>query len=260
MKGLMFKYLVFLTSMHFTINETTKMTVKIRTAVVLVGGSGLRCRPLTEDLPKCMIPLHSKPLIYWTLTWLKGFGFEHAVLGVSYHKEVVMKYVRENDIGIKVDFSEHTLEGETGEGFRLAIKRHVADENFLAMNGDELTNMNLEKFVDFHLAQKGITTIAVSPMLSPYAVIETEGTNIVGFKEKPILEDKLVSTGIYMFNHAILDYLPEKGKIEKTAFPELAKKGLLKAYLLGEKERWLTVNSLKDLSVAEKEFSSIRGM
>jgi NDP-sugar pyrophosphorylase family protein len=207
-----------------------------------------------------MIPLRGKPLIYWVLTWLKGFGFEHAVLGVSYHKEVVMKYVKENYQDMKVDFSEHTQEGETGEGFRLAIKRHVPDENFLAMNGDELTNMNLDKFAEFHLAQKGIATVAVSPMQSPFAVLEIEGTNIVGFKEKPLLEDKLVSAGIYMFNHAIADYLPEVGKIEETAFPRLVQKGLLKAYPMGKKEHWLTVNSVKDLSVAEREFSSIRGL
>ena len=211
-------------------------------------------------MPKCMIPLHGKPLIYWTLTWLKKYGVEHAVLGVSYRKEVVMKYVNEKQLGMKIDFSEHTQEGETGEGFRLAIKRHVPDENFLAMNGDELTNLNLEKFVDFHLAHKGVVTVAVSPMESPYAVLEIDGENIVRFLEKPRLEDKLVSAGIYVFNHAICDYLPEVGKIEKTAFPQLAKKGLLKAYRLGKAERWLTVNSVKDLSIAEKEFASIRGM
>lgn len=236
------------------------MAVKIRTAVVLVGGSGLRCRPLTEDMPKCMIPLHGKPLIHWTLMWLKDFGFEHAVLGVSYLKDEVIKYVHDNSPGIKVDFSEHTQEGETGEGFRLAIERHVPDDNFLAMNGDELTNMNLEKFVDFHLAQKGIATIAVSPMESPYAVLDITGNDIVGFLEKPLLEDKLVSAGIYVFNHKICDYLPKIGKIEKTAFPQLAKEGLLKAYRLEKNERWLTVNTVKDLSAAEKEFVKIRGI
>jgi mannose-1-phosphate guanylyltransferase len=259
MRRLMFIYLVFLTQCT-TLNENEKMAAKVRTAVVLVGGSGLRCRPLTEDLPKCMIPLRGKPLIYWILTWLKDFGFEHAVLGVSYHKEIVIKYIKENDLNIKVDFSEHTQEGETGEGFRLAIKRHVPDEEFLAMNGDELTNMNLTKFIDFHLAQRGIATVAVSPMQSPYAVLEIKGTNIIGFKEKPLLEDKLVSAGIYVFNHEICDYLPQVGKIEETAFPKLAKKGLLKAYPMGKNERWLTVNSVKDLSVAEKEFSSLRGI
>jgi len=235
------------------------MTKKIRTAVVLVGGSGLRMRPLTEDQPKCMIPLRGKPLLYWTLNWLRDQGFDHVVLGVSHRKEEVIKYVKENPLGIKVDFSEHTQEGETGEGFRLAIKRHVNDENFLAMNGDELTNMNLEKFVDFHLAQKGIATITVSPMRSPFAVLEIKGNDIVEFKEKPILADKLINAGIYVFNHAIYDYLPTIGSIEKTSFPVLAEKRLLKAYRLGNDERWLTINSVKDLSIAEKEFELIRG-
>jgi mannose-1-phosphate guanylyltransferase len=234
------------------------MTIEIRTAVVLVGGVGLRMRPLTEDLPKCMIPLHGRPLIYWTLTWLKHYGLEHVVLGVSYRKEAVISYVKENPLGIKVDFSEHTQEGETGEGFRLAIKRHVDDEDFFAMNGDELTNLNLEEFAAFHLRHKPIATIAVSPMHSPFAVLEINGDDITGFREKPILEDKLVSAGIYIFNHAISDYLPMKGSIEKTAFPLLAEKRLLKAYKLSENERWLTINSVKDLSMAEHEFASIR--
>ncbi len=236
------------------------MTLKIRTAVVLVGGSGLRMRPLTEDLPKCMIPLHGKPLLYWTLTWLRDIGFDHVVLGVSHRKEVVIKYVKENPLGINVDISEHTEEGETGEGFRLAIERHVNDENFLAMNGDELTNMNLEKFVDFHFAEKGLATIAVSPMRSPFAVLELKGTNIVEFKEKPLLEDKLINAGIYVFNHSICNYLPQIGSIEKTAFPALAEKHLLKGYRLSNGERWLTINSVKDLSIAEKEFDSLRGL
>jgi NDP-sugar pyrophosphorylase family protein len=234
------------------------MTAKIKTAVVLVGGSGLRMRPLTEDMPKCMIPLHGKPLIYWTLSWLKSYDFDHAVLGVSYCKDVVINYVNDNPLGIRVDFSEHTIEGETGEGFRLAIKRHVTDENFLAMNGDELTNLNAKAFGDFHLARKGIATIAVSPMQSPFAVLGIDGNDIVEFKEKPLLEDKLVSSGIYMFNHAIADYLPTTGSVEKTAFPKLASKRLLKAYMLKNDERWLTVNCVKDLSIAETQFSSLR--
>lgn len=235
------------------------MTLRIRTAVILVGGSGLRLRPITNDIPKCMIPLHGKPLIFWTLTWLKESGVEHAVLGVSYLKEKVIQYVTENQqaIGIEVDFSEHTQEGETGEGFRLAIKRHVPDETFLAMNGDELTNLNLQNFVDFHRKNKGTVTVAVSPMRSPYAIIETAGVDITEFNEKPLLEDKLVSIGIYVFNQAITKDLPTTGSIEKTTFPFLASQKLIKAYRLCKGERWLTINSLKDLYTAEQEFASL---
>ncbi len=67
-----------------------------------------------------------------------------------------------------------------------------------------------------------------------------------------------MSIGIYIFNRQILKYLPTTGSIERTTFPELAKKRLLKACRLKPDETWLTINSVKDLSVAEKEFVSIR--
>jgi len=235
------------------------MKVKVQSGIILVGGAGLRMHPLTENMPKCMIPLHGKPLLYWTLNWLEKYGFKHIVLGVAYRKEVIIRYVRENPMDITIDFSEHTVEGETGEGFRLAIERHVNDENFLAMNGDELTNLNLQRFAEFHLKHKPIATLAVTPMKSPFGILEIDGNDIIGFKEKTILEDKLVSIGVYIFNHAILDYLPMRASIERTTFPLLAEKRLLKAYKLNENERWLTINSIKDLSIAEKEFKLITG-
>ena len=239
-------------------HEALRTLKKIETAVVLVGGSGLRMRPFTEDMPKCMVPLQGKPLVYWILAWLKSWGFNHVVLGVAYRKEVVISYLKENPPGLKIDISEHTVEGETGEGFRLAISRFVADEDFLAMNGDELTSLNLERLEDTHLENKGVATIAVAPMKSPFGILELNGNNIVGFKEKTLIDNTLVSTGVYIFNHEILNYLPITGSIERTAFPELAKKRLLKACRLKPDEMWLTINSIKDLSTVEKEFASLR--
>ena len=231
---------------------------KIKTAVILVGGSGLRMRPFTEDMPKCMIPLQGKPLIYWILCWLKNYGFNHVVFGVAYRKEVVINYLKENSQGLKIDISEHTVEGETGEGFRLAISRFVTDDDFLAMNGDEITNLNIERLEEIHLRNKAVATIAVAPMRSPFGVLELDGDDIIGFREKTLLENTLVSIGVYILNREILKYLPTTGSIERTAFPQLARKRLLKACRLKPDELWLTINSVKDLSVAEKEFASIR--
>lgn len=218
----------------------------------------MRMRPFTEDVPKCMIPLRGKPVIYWILSWLKEHGFNHIVVGVAYRKEVVINYLKENPQGLKIDISEHTVEGETGEGFRLAISRFVTDEDFLAMNGDEITNLNLERLEEIHLRNKAVATIAVSPMKSPFGMLELDGDDIIGFKEKTLLENVLVSIGVYMFNREILNYIPITGSIERTVFPELAKKRLLKACRLRPDELWLTINSVKELSVAEKEFTSIR--
>jgi mannose-1-phosphate guanylyltransferase len=232
---------------------------KLETAVILVGGSGLRMRPLTQDMPKCMVPLQGKPLIYWILNWLKSYGFKHAVLGVAYQKDIIIDYLKANSQGLKIDFSEHSVEGETGEGFRLAISRFVDDEDFLAMNGDEITNLNIERLEEKHLESNPVATIAVSPMRSPFGILEVEGDDIVGFHEKVLLENTLVSIGVYIFNRQILGYMPETGSIEKTVFPLLAKKRLLKAFRLSSAESWLTINSVKELSLAEKEFALIRG-
>jgi NDP-sugar pyrophosphorylase family protein len=126
------------------------------------------------------------------------------------------------------------------------------------MNGDELSNLNLKSFVDFHLKNKGVVTVATSSMRSPFAIVETNGADITKFNEKPIMEDKLVSIGIYVFNKSITKYLPPIGSIEKTTFPALASKKLIKAYQLSKGEQWLTINSLKDLYTAEEEFASLR--
>lgn len=225
----------------------------MKTAILLVGGASLRMYPLTADKPKCMIEVNGKPILYWVLKWLKSYGIENVVLGVAYKKEVVIDYVKDNDFGLNIMISEHTVEGETSEGFRFAIEKYVKDENFVAMNGDELTNLDLAKMIEYHLINKSLATIAISPLKSPFGIIELWEDNIVGFKEKPIITDKFVSSGIYIFNNKIKNYLPEKGHIEKTTFPLLAEKSLLKAYKLSPNERWATVNTVKDIMVAEEE-------
>lgn len=230
------------------------MQDKIKTAVILVGGAGLRMGPLTEDKPKAMIDVAGKPVIYWVLKWLKSHGIENVILGVAYKKEVIMNYIKKNNsFGMNIKISEHSVEGETGEGFRLAIERYVNDENFIAMNGDELTNLDLSSLIEKHLTNKQIATIAISPLKSPFGIIELWEDSIIGFKEKPIITDKFVSAGIYVFNKKIKEFLPQKGSIERLTFPLLAEKGLIKAYKMSCNERWSTVNTMKDIIKAEEE-------
>lgn len=229
------------------------MQDKIKTAVLLVGGASLRMHPLTVDKPKCMIEVNGKPVLYWVLNWLKSHGIQNIVLGVAYKKEIVIDYTRNNSLGLNIMISEHTVDGETGEGFRLAIDRYVKDDNFVAMNGDELTNLDLSRMVEHHFNNRPLATIAISPLRSPFGIIELWEDSIVGFKEKPLITDKFVSAGIYIFNNKIRDFLPEKGSIEKNTFPLLAEKGLLKSYKMNSNERWTTVNTVKDIMTAEEE-------
>lgn len=224
----------------------------IQTAVVLAGGEGLRLRPITSEIPKAMIPIAGKPLLQWVLEWLKFNSISNIAIGVAYRKEKIMEYFGDGKrFGISIRYSTHTVEGGTAEGFKLAIQRHVEDNTFLAMNGDELVDINVSEFADRHRALGGVGTIAVGPLRSPYGVVEMDGGDIVAFQEKPILRSHFVSVGAYIFSNEILNYLPEKGDVERTAFPKLASEKKLKAYV--HNGFWATVNTMKDLQDVENQ-------
>ena len=228
----------------------------VSTAVVLAGGVGSRLWPLTNNCPKPMVRLLGKPILQWVIEWLRKGGVKHVVLGVAYRKESVVDYFGDGEkFGVNIDYSTHSCEGETGEGFRLAIDRYVDDEVFVAMNGDEITNTSLHRFVKFHLKHKPVASILVSPLKCPFGTIKVDDNHkIIAFDEKPTIHSVLVSTGTYLFDHQIVDYLPSRGRIEETTFPILTKEGALLAYRLNG--QWLTINTHKDLARAKLELKN----
>ena len=230
------------------------MLVLIKTAVILAGGVGLRLRPLTDDSPKAMVLVAGKPLLQWTVEWLRESGIPNIVIGVAYRRQSITDYFQDGrSFGVNVRYSVHSVEGGTAEGFKLAIQRHVRDEQFLAMNGDEIVNIDLKAFAKYHSENGGVVTVAVGPLRSPFGVVELEGTDIVGFQEKPVLKSHLVSMGTYIFSQEILKFLPDKGDVERTAFPKLASMRKLKAYV--HQGFWATVNTMKDLQDLEDQLN-----
>ena len=227
------------------------MKQTIDTAVVLAGGEGSRLRPLTNDVPKPMIRILGKPILQWIIEWLTNNGISNIIIGVAYKKEAVMNYFKDgSEFNCRIKYSTHSVEGETGEGFRLAISRYVDDDIFLAMNGDEISNFNITEIVNYHKRYNPIATLAVTNPKSNFGVIKVDKNGqILSFEEKPILSNILVNIGIYVFNRQIINYLPLKGLIEKTAFPSLVKLNLIRAFPINGD--WLTVNTMKDIKFVE---------
>jgi len=227
------------------------INAKVKTAVVLAGGSGLRLRPLTRDQPKVMVRVLDKPVLQWVIEWLRHSGIKRVILGVAYCKEAVMNYFGDgSEFGVEISYSVHSVDGETGEGFRLAISRYVSDDVFVAMNGDELTNFDLRDMIDLHCRYGQMATIAVANPRSSFGLIEMRKDGLISvFIEKPMIPSLLVSMGVYVFSRSIENYLPEKGRIEEITFPLLIKNKLLRGYRM--KGTWLTVNTAKDLRLAQ---------
>ena len=226
---------------------------KLDTAVVLAGGRGTRLKPITDTLPKPLVKINGKPLLGWILEWLKMYKVTNIVVGVAYLKEKIVNHFGDGkDLGLKITYSEHTVEGGTNEGFRLAISRHVDQDQFFALNGDQIADLNLSDLSGFHRRHGLTATVVGGNPRCPFGRLETdENFNVIRFTEKPTCSLGLCNTGIYVFNRTILDYFPEdRGDIEETVFPKLAQDRELKVYPF--KGLFVTVNTLNDLSAAER--------
>lgn len=226
----------------------------IRTAVVIAGGRGERLKPFTDDQPKAMVPVGDRPLIGWVLDWLQQQGIVRVVIGIAWQGARIIEFIRRGGApGLEVQFSKHTLEGGTAEGFRLAIERYVDDEDFLAMNCDEITNLSIARLEELHRRLRPLVTMSLAPFYCRFSVVdlETDG-RITGFKYGRALPQVPVSTGIYIFNAAIRPRLPARGSIEDLVFAPLAAEGRLAGCLLAPGEEWISVNDAKNIGEAEE--------
>ena len=229
----------------------------VETAVVLAGGRGLRLAPLTDNVPKALVKIRSKPLLEWVIQWLQRNGVQNLVVGVAYEKQKIMDYFGDGSrLGVRIKYSLHTVEGGTAEGFHRAIDRYVNDQVFLAMNGDELSNLDVRKLHELHASSGALATIAVASFKSPFGLVRLDSNDrVVGFEEKVTILGTYVSIGVYAFRREILDYIPNRGDIERTTFPFLSRINRLQAYR--HDGYWATVNNLKELQEAEEKIERI---
>ncbi len=226
----------------------------IRTAVVIAGGRGERLKPLTDDRPKAMVEIGGRPLIGWVLDWLRSEGIRRVVIGIAWRGDRIVDFIRGGGaLGLDVQFSEHTLEGGTAEGFRLAIERYVDDDDFLAMNCDEITNLSLARLLAAHRAGGNPVTMALAPFYCRFSVVELQPDGrITGFKYGRYIPEAPVSIGVYLFHSSVRPLLPRQGSIEDLLFTRLAAEGRLTGCMLADGEEWISVNDAKNIREAEE--------
>lgn len=221
-------------------------------AVILAGGYGKRLRPLTDDKPKPLIEIAGKPIIEWQIEWLKSFGVNSFIILAGYKKEVLTEWITTNKKRLGVECLISTEDEPLGTGGAIYQVKSFLNEDFIAVNGDILTNLDVRELQ----TNEGIASIALVPLRSPYGVVETEGDKIVKFVEKPILKDYWINAGVYVLKKEIFEYLPEKGDIERTTFPTLAKRRLLVGKKF-ENVYWRSIDSVKDVEEASMEILEV---
>jgi NDP-sugar pyrophosphorylase family protein len=217
-------------------------------AVILAGGQGKRLIPLTLDRPKPMVELDGKPIIYRQIQWLKKSGIDSFVILASHMKEKLVNYLGNGSkFGVDIEFVFDTGSYGTGGALKNAEKLLKDEKSFMMANGDIITDMDIKKL----RLNKTITAMSLVKLRSSYGIVESDNGKIKRFREKPILGNYWINAGIYLMTPQIFDYLPKRGDIEKTAFPELAKKDLLSGVKYSNCY-WISIDSLKDVDQASQ--------
>ncbi|MEM1666006.1 MAG: nucleotidyltransferase family protein [Nitrososphaerota archaeon] len=227
-------------------------------AVILAGGYGKRLRPLTENVPKPLLNVLGKPILCWQFEWLKAHGISDIIICAGHLKEKIMEDIGSGQkFGVRVGYVVEDEPLGTGGALNNTIQFLSKEEAFIVVNGDVLTNLNPIELIKI-LRDDVVGAIAVIPLPSPYGVVSFNNTTlrINEFKEKPRLSDYWINAGVYAFTPKVFNYLPQQGDLEKTTFPELASRGLLKAVPFNECE-WISIDTHKDLEEATKIVKSL---
>lgn len=221
---------------------------------ILAGGYGKRLKPLTDEIPKCLIEIKEN----YTILDKQLLQFKHAGINEVYllvghlHNKIKERYgAKWSGVNIK-----YLVEKEP-RGTLYAINNLLSEadnETVAVRNGDVVADVNLKRMAIEH--RKGELTMFVFPLVSPYGIVDIFGKKIVAFREKPKL-NYYINGGIYIISPELFPFFRKQkgGNVEKLVFSELAKENLINAYY-EDGIFWHSADSIKDLEEIRREFSN----
>jgi NDP-mannose synthase len=177
-------------------------------AILLAGGKGTRLKPYTISLPKPLVPVGGMPVVEIIIKQLAKQGFGHITITVNHMADIIKAFCGDGaKWGVKIDYIIEDKPLSTMGPLKLINDLPV---NFLVMNGDVISDIDLCKFYEDHAGQNSLFTIAAYNRVQKvdYGVLDVENNKLEGFQEKPSLNYK-VSMGIYMVNRSVVSLIPE---------------------------------------------------
>ncbi len=233
-------------------------------AVIMAGGLGTRLRPLTNVMPKHILPILGKPMIEYVINSMVSAGFDDIILTTGHIHEKIVEVVGDaTQYGARALYSiESKPLGTAG-----SVKRVSAflDDTFIVGSGDVLADVNLRELYEFHKKKGAMATMALTEVENPteYGIVGLDNNSkIVKFKEKPLeyeVFSNLINAGIYVLEPEALDYVPKETMFDfsKNLFPVLLEKGVL--YGMPIKGLWRDVGRPADLIGAHMDIAERKG-
>lgn len=231
-------------------------------ALILAGGMGTRLKPLTDELPKPMVPMMVKSLLERNMLKLKDCGVDEIILSTCYKGKKIEEYFGDGTkLGLKIHYICEDI--PLGTGGAIKNSEEFFNDTFIISNGDILSDINIMAMMKFHKEKRAAVTIAVTQVENPsdYSVIEYNvDLYAQSFTEKPKLSDvksNYINAGIYIFEPNVLKEIPDSQvvSIERETYPLLLKKGYPIAVYKSD-AYWMDIDTSEKYIQAHKDILS----
>ncbi len=221
--------------------------------IILAGGKGERLKPLTINVPKPMVKVKEKPILWYILKQLKYYGINEVSLTIGYKATVIIDYFKKNFLDIKINFFN---DGDVDIIKRIrSVVKEKPNEDALILYGDTISDVEIDKLLNFSIKNKKYSILTVWPLQTNFGVVELNNKKeIIAFMEKPRL-DKFINIGYFILRKELFRYLDDFNNYgDFLTF--CGNNKFLKAFI--HEGEHFTVNNVVELKLAEKNLNKIK--
>ena len=219
--------------------------------VILAGGFGTRLSEYTKTVPKPMVKIKGKPLIYYVMKSYVRYGFKNFIIALGYKGNVIKKYFRRNNFKWNVKLINTGPKTMTG-GRLTRLSNYLKNETFMMTYGDGVSNVNLKQLLKFHRKNKKMITLTAVRPPARFGVIKVKGNIVSYFKEKSKVDEGWINGGFFVIEPKFLNYIKnDKTYLEKEPLEKACKKKQLVAFK--HSGFWQCVDTNRDLQKLKKE-------
>ena len=212
--------------------------------VILAGGLGTRISEYTKTIPKPMIQIKGKPLIYYIMKHYAKYGFKEFYIALGYKGKIIKDYFNKNFFDWKINLIDTGLKTMTG-GRLKRLTKLLGDETFMLTYDDGLSNVNLKKLLQFHKVNKKIVSMTAVRPPARFGAIKFKGNKVSYFKEKSKLDEGWINGGFFVMEPKFLKLIKsDKTTLEREPLETVSKKGELLAFK--HYDFWLCIDTKRD--------------
>ena len=201
--------------------------------IILCGGKGTRLSEETKLVPKPLVKIGKKPIIYHIIKIYMKYGLRDFILALGYKGKIIKEYFRSNPIkGANIKCINTKLNTMTGGRILLLKNNFKEKENFMMTYGDGVSNINIKKLIKFHRSHKKIITLtAVRPTVRFGQVNINKNNFVKKFKEKPQINNNWINGGFFVMNYDVFKFINHNQEMfEQKPIERLSNAGQVKAY------------------------------